>query len=177
MSTRFPGGMAVSQGVTGLDAQIGGRLANVAPGAAVTNTTTRTASASEEIPANALTTGRSYRVRWCGRATATNGSDTLTFTLLVGGVVFLATAAVDVANGDKFMGEATIAALEAPSADSACVAYGYYTDPAGTTLKPFQTVPTDVATDAAVVVSGSLTWSAASASDSARLDHFSVEVI
>lgn len=151
--------------------------ANTAASTAITNTATETAfSLVPSIPANSLHAGSVIRVRYQGIATATNGTDTLTIKLYLGttsGTALIAEAATDVANNDVFTGEYELI-VRTIGASGTVVGVGTYKSiPAaeGTmTVKDDILASTTLDTTAAVTFTASAKWSAASASNSCRLD-------
>ena len=156
---------------------------NVAAGTAHTNSTTETLLGSYSIPADTLKAGSVIKVRYQGIATATNGTDTLLVKLYIGGLsgtALLTGTATDVANDNIFAGEATIV-IRTAGASGTLVAVGTHTDvPAasGTATQGITeiTASTTVDTTAAQVIGVGADWSAASASNSCRLDILVVEI-
>lgn len=135
------------------------------------------------IPANTLKAGTVVKIKYQGIATATNGNDTLTIKLYIGGLagtVLLAGTATDVANDDIFAGEFTLIVRTA-GASGTFVGYGTHTEvPAasGTAVHDVTEIvaSTTIDTTAAQVVGVGADWSAASASNSCRLDMMIVEI-
>lgn len=157
--------------------------ANTAASAAHTNSTDEALFDKQySIPANTLIAGSVIKVRFQGIATATNSTDTLTVKLYIGGLAgtaILTGTATDVANNDIFCGEATIVVRTAGAAGT-LVAFGssaIVPAASGTAVPVYQiTASTAVDTTAAQVIGVGADWSAASASDSCRLDILTVEI-
>lgn len=153
-----------------------------AAGTAHSNSTTETAIGSYSMPANTLFQGARLRIRYQGIATATNGTDTLTVKLYIGGLTgtaLLSGTATDVADNNVFMGEFDLICRTVGSAGT-FVGFGSHADvPAasGTAVPVYESVgSTAIDTTTAQVIAVGADWSAASASDSCRLDVFTVEI-
>jgi hypothetical protein len=139
---------------------------------------------SYTIPANSLRAGSVIKVRYQGIATATNSTDTLTVKLYIGGLTgtaLLTGTATDVANNNIFAGECMIV-IRSVGSSGTFVAVGTHTDvPAasGTAAHDITeiTASTTIDTTATQVLGVGADWSVASASNSARLDIFVVEII
>lgn len=156
----------------------------IAASAAVTNTVTRTAFATYTIKAGSLRVGSRIRVKGQVIATATDSTDTLLVDIggAVGGTpaIIVGTAATNVANDN-------VAAIDADmvvrtlgaSGTLAGTAWVTTTIAARLTSAPVlaNIVSTTVATTADIVLGLYGTWSVAAAANSARADHFTVEVI
>jgi len=157
---------------------------SVAASTAVTNTTTETEfDASYTLPANILKAGSLLRIRYQGIATATNSTDTLTAKLYIGGKAGTALqtcGATDVANNNIFAGEFYLA-VRTIGATGTFVGWGNYTATlaaSGTaTMVTGIVASTTIDTTATQKLVVAATWSAASASDSCRLDYFTVEML
>lgn len=108
-------------------------------------------------------------------ATSTNGSDTLAVRLLVGTEEICTTGAVDVANSDVAMIHAKIT-LRAVGSSGSVSAHGYTSlGASGTvTAKVFAKAAASEDLSGSVSVSIRADWSAASASNSCRLEDFVV---
>lgn len=108
-------------------------------------------------------------------ATATNGTDTLAVRLLVGTEEICTTGAVDVANSDVAMIHAKIT-LRAVGSSGSVSAHGYTSlGASGTvTAKVFAKAAASEDLSGSVSVSIRADWSAASASNSCRLEDFVV---
>jgi len=175
------GATTTTQGVaSGTALVVGGRALAADTGAAVTNDTAETVSATLTLPAATLTQGKTVRIRWACRATATNSTDTLTARLRLGGVagtLLQATSAVDVADNNVASGEFEFAAEAAPSAASSVVGIGSHSTFASTTVvgSDFLT-PTNHATNGALVLAGTLQWSVADVGNSGLFEYFRVTV-
>jgi hypothetical protein len=156
-----------------------------AAGAALTNSTTRTALASVTIKAGTLKVGSRIRVRATAIATATNSTDTLL--LDIGGAVggtpaaIASATATDVAN-DNIAGFDLDLVVRTIGQSGTLAGGGLFTrTPAagtGTAVAPVGLVAsTTIDTTADLVLGLYGTWSVASASNSCRADHFTVDVI
>jgi hypothetical protein len=150
---------------------------------AISNTTTETAFDQKvTIPANSLAKGSLIRIRYQGIATSTNSTDTLTVKLYIGGTsgtVLISHAATDVANNDVFQGEYELIVRDIGATGHIVGCGTYKSVPAaeGTaTYKDDILASTAIDTTAAQDIVVSATWSAASASDSVRLDFLRVIV-
>lgn len=177
------GSLSTTMGViSGTNLVVGGR--------AGTNTTTQAISntvATEQffdnlavtLPANTLALGRRVRVRWHGEATVDSGADTLTIKIYIGSTAIVTTAAVNTAANDKFVGEFVMNAPSAAGAAALCFGWGMYTDPAATAFKVAQNANggTALATNGALVVRASATWSATTATNTVVLDVFTVDIL
>jgi hypothetical protein len=159
--------------------------ANTAPSSAVSNTTTETAfDVKYSLPANIVRAGSVLRIKFQGIASATNGTDTLQIKLYIGGTsgtALLVGTATDVADNAIFAGWADVV-FRTVGSSGTFVSVGAHTDvPAAsgtatmgiTEIKGSTAIDTTAARD--IVVSA--TWSAASASDSCRLDILTVELV
>lgn len=154
-----------------------------AAGTAHTNTTTEALAASYTMPANTLFQGAKLRIRFQGIATATNSSDTLTVKLYIGGLTgtaLLTSSSTDATDNDVFQGECELT-CRTVGATGTFVAVGTFTKveaASGTATNVVAiTASTAIDTTASQVIGVGLDWSAASASDSARIDIFSVELL
>lgn len=151
-----------------------------AAGTALSDSTTETSLGSVTIPANTLQAGSLIQIRFQGIATATNSSDTLAVKLYIGGLTgtaLLSLTATDVVDNNVFTGEYELA-IRTIGSTGTMVGVGVYKSvPAaeGTmTTKDDILASTTIDTTAAQVVAVSGTWSAASASNSCRLDFLRV---
>lgn len=153
-----------------------------AAGTAVTNTTTETVAATHTLPANRVQPGSLIKIRFQGIATATNSTDTLTVKLYIGGTAgtaLISMAATDVADNNVFTGEYELAIRTVGSSGRMVGVGTYKSIPAaeGTaTYKDDILASTTIDTTATQQICVSLTWSVASASNSARVDFFRIEV-
>ena len=135
------------------------------------------------IPANTLVAGSVVKIHFQGIATSTNGTDTLTIKLYIGGLAgtaLLTGTATDVANNNIFAGWFHLVVRTA-GASGTMVGFGAHTDvPAasGTAVMDITETlaSTTIDTTAAQVVGVGADWSAASASNSARLDVLTVQI-
>ena len=156
---------------------------NTAASTAISNTTTETAfDKKATIPAFSLAPGSLIRIKFQGIATATNSTDTLAIKLYIGGLTgtaLLSLAATDVANNDVFQGEYELIVRDIGATGHIVGCGTYKSIPAaeGTmTVKDDILASTAIDTTAAQDIVVSATWSAASASDSVRLDFLRVLV-
>lgn len=174
---------------SGVDTAVMGGLkkvfVNVAASTAHSNSTDEALfSTTVSIPANTLIAGSVVKIRFQGIATATNGTDTLTIKLYIGGLAgtaLLTGTATDVANNNIFAGEFTLVVRTA-GASGTCVGYGTHTEvPAasGTAVHDITEIlgSTTLDTTVAQVIGVGADWSVASASNSARLDLMLVEIM
>lgn len=152
---------------------------NVAASSSVTNTSTATAfDLSYTIPANYLAVGDVIRIKAQAIAPTTNSTDTLTLTLKMGSTTIIATAAVDVANGD-------IGYIEADLVIRTIGASGTYVGagvqglgvPGTVTAKPWLLGSTAIDTTATQALTVVAAWSVASTSDITRLDVLEIEIL
>lgn len=169
--------------VNGLSLIQGGRLSSFIGPAVVTNTTTETVAATATIPANTLQPGQIIKVRFQGIATATQSTDTLGVKLYINGTAgtnLITIAATDVANNDVFQGEYEVAVRDIGGTGHVVGVGTYKSIPAaeGTmTIKDDILGSTVVDTTAAITIDLTLKWSVQSASDSAQVDFFRVEIV
>lgn len=158
--------------------------AATAASTAISNTTTETEFSNYyTIPANALKVGSLLRIRYQGIATATNSTDTLTAKLYLGGKAGTALqtcGATDVANNNIFAGEFYMS-VRTIGASGTFVGWGNYTATLAASGTATMVVgvlgSSTVDTTAAQKIAVAATWSAASASDSCRLDYLTVEML
>jgi hypothetical protein len=155
--------------------------AATAASTAISNTNTEAAfsNGSFSIPANWLRAGSIIKFQWQGIGTAINGSDTLQIKAYVNSTAIATGTATNIAANDIFAGEAEVA-IRTIGASGTFVANATHTKvPAATNVATRTnqiTASTSVDTTAAVVLSVKATWSAASSSNSCRLDMFRVEL-
>lgn len=143
---------------------------------AVSNTTSETAfDKSITVPANTVQVGDTFRITGQVIATSTNSTDTLNVKLKIGSTVIVATGALDATNNDVavFFADVTIRTV---GASGTLIAFGMATigPVASATQKPFYLASTAIDTTADMTITVTATWSAASASDSCRLDGLTV---
>lgn len=149
----------------------------VAASAAHTNTTDAADfDKSYTFPANTFAAGDIIRILAQAVATATNGSDTLTLLLTLGGTTIATTGAVDVANGDIGYFQADIV-IRTIGANGTMVAAGVQAlgVPGTVTAKPFFLASAAVDTTGTLKVAVNADWGAANAGNSARLDVLNVQ--
>lgn len=176
--------LTTTQGVAGgTELTVGGRAADAAAtGSAVSNTTAETASATVTVPANTLTQGKTCKVTFGVRATATNGTDTMQVRLRLGGIagtVLIATTAVDVANDNVVVGHFEFTAEGAPGAAVNVTGVGWYTNPAaaGAAMISAYLNPTARATNGALDIVVSIDWNVANVGNSAICEYLRVEYV
>lgn len=159
--------------------------ASAAASAALTASSTETAfsTGSYTVKKGTLDPGSIIRVRFQGIATATNSTDTLQIKLYIGGILgtaILTGTATDVADNAAFWGEANIV-IRTIGASGTFVANGSHSIvPAATNVAvPVYALTASTAIDTTVdqVVAVSGKWSTTSASNSCRLDMFTVELV
>jgi hypothetical protein len=142
----------------------------------ITNTVAETAfNKSVTFAANTLKVGDFIHVIAHVACPATNSTDTLTLKLKIGATVVIATAAVDVANGDIALIDA-IFIVRTIGAAGTFVAVGTQGlgTPGTVTAKPFNLASTVIDTTAAQQITVTATWSVANAGDQAQMDIFAV---
>lgn len=149
---------------------------NVAASAAITNTTVETAfDKSYTIAANRLTAGDVIRIIAAGKCPSTNSTDTLTVKVKIGSTVLVATAAVDVANNDRFRCEIVLnvrtIGLTGTIVGSATWVLGV---PGTATVRSDGLDSTTIDTTAAQAITVTATWSVANAGNQVVLDQLNV---
>lgn len=153
---------------------------NTAASNLITNTTTETtfSNGTVTIPKNTLAAGDVIRVRAQGIAPATNSTDTLTIKLKIGSTVIATTGAIDVANNDIFVVDASIV-IRTVGATGTLVAYGTVSlGASGTaTAKVFNLASTTVDTTADQTLTVTATWSVANAGNTVQMDNLLVEKV
>lgn len=182
--------LTTTNGVASGDAaRVGGILyVQTAASTAITGTASETLfdTSAYLIPANTLKAGSMLRVYFQATATATNANDTLTVKLVLGGTAvnttgtaILTTALPDATNGDIICGWFILTPRAAPGATAACVGYGYQSNGVIGTIAslPVLLASTNFATNGALGIKLTGTWSSNSGSNSCRSDVFVVEVI
>lgn len=158
--------------------------AATAASTAISNTASETAfDKYYTIPANMLQVGSLLRIRYQGIQTAQNSTNTLALKLYLGGLTGTALQSIAAAQGAQnniFAGEAYVA-IRTIGASGTFVAWGQYTAvpaaSASATNVVSITASTTIDTTASQDIKVSATWSAASSSNSVRLDYLSVEAL
>lgn len=189
-SGTFTGAVTTTQGVSsGTALNVGGRAySQTTVSNTITNTNTETVFTQGvfTIPANTLTAGKTVRISFGGTVPSTNSTDTLQIKLIIGGTetnttgtALMTSAALDVANSDVFSGVFELTARAAPGAAVACAGNGFIgIGPLLTgTMRPQSLGGTNLATNGALPVKVSATWSVAHADNQAILQNFTVHVI
>lgn len=156
----------------------------VAASAAISNDAGPTAySLSASIPANTLAVGDIIDIWAQGIMTATNVADTHVFSLRFGGDVVVATAAIDAVDGDIFVIHARVQ-VRTIGATGTWVGSGLFFSGTKGVAAGAADIPggyfiasTTEDTTAAITIDVTTTVSAASASNSSRLDMLQVQVI
>jgi len=156
---------------------------------AISNTTTETPfDTYATLPAKSLHAGSNLKIRFQGIATSTNANDTLAIKLYIAsdktagaivGTALLSLAATDVSNSDVFQGEYELIVRTEGSSGTMVGAGVYKSIPAaeGTmTSKDDILASTTIDTTVTQYVIVTATWSAASGSDSCRLDFLRVSL-
>ena len=153
---------------------------SAAASSALTNTLTETVMDTYTLPANMLASGRRLVIKYKGTATATNGADTMTVKVYIGGVAgtaLLTSTATDAVDADISGGEVELICRTA-GASGTFIAGGSFTkvEAASGTASRVETLVASTAIDTTATqqICVSYKWSAASASDSARNEMFSV---
>lgn len=185
----FECAVTTTQGITsGTALVVGGRAAAASGGTAVTNTVTETASRTYTIPASTMTAGKVIKVKWGARITAQNSTDTFTLRIRLGGVsgtVLAKSTAVDGVVGHVCTGYMEIVAAAAPGAAVAVNGIGAISDwaaqgagglPGAGAMYPAYLPPTNHATNGALDLVATIEESVASASNSAIVEYFNVEI-
>jgi hypothetical protein len=157
---------------------------SVAASTAVSNTATETEfDANYTLPANILQAGSLLRVRYQGIQTAQNSTNTLGIKLYIGGKAGTALQTISAAQGaanNIFAGEFYLA-VRTIGATGTFVGWGNYTAvpaaSASATMVTGIAASTTIDTTATQKLAVAATWSAASASNSVRLDYFTVEML
>ena len=151
---------------------------NVAASAAVSAATATAFSRSYSVPANTLVAGSRIKIRAQGIATETATAETLTVKLLFGTTELCTTGAVNSTNDDIFYFDGLIVVRTA-GASGTLVACGTQANGVmGTvTAKPWLLGSTAVDTTAAIAITVTAAWNAATAGVTCRLDILSVEVL
>jgi len=157
----------------------------VADSTAITNTTTKTYfDKTLSIPLGSLGAGQTLYVKAAVRHTATNGTDTSTVTLEVydgtASRVLVLSNAVDVADNDVAIMEGWLTARAAPGAAVDCEGGGTAVFDTGTGTEATATSLPDaatLATNLAMTVRASETWSVANAGNSCILTSLSAYIV
>jgi hypothetical protein len=148
-----------------------------------TNSAAEVQQAVWNIPANFLQAGQSFRVKWQGIQTASAGVITLQQLLRLGtttltGTQVIAGTATAGAVSNVFSGEFIFTVRAGPGAAVAIVGHGRYFEPQLIALAVEKRVilaTTNFATNGALVCELNLKYSAANASESARVDCFTID--
>lgn len=152
---------------------------NAASSAEVENTTVETAfDVSYTIAANTLRVGDVIRITAQATVNDNNSTDTLTLKLKIGSTIIVATAAVDVADGDVGLIVADLV-IRSIGASGTFVASGTQAlgVPGTVTAKPFFKGSTTVDTTAAQAITVTATWSVAHADNEVELTNLTVELM
>lgn len=175
------GRLTTTDGVTsGTARTVGGTAYAQTTPTTVTNTvsTEQTFGTGYTMPASTLKAGSRMRIRLHGEVTASAGTDTLTVKLYIGTTAVWTSSAVNTSANDKFSATFELVSTAAPGASVATYGVGTGVDPAATTLTLVQTGNGGLAlaTNAAQVIKVTGTWSATTATNTATLDLFTVEI-
>lgn len=151
---------------------------NAADSTTITNTVAETTASNgtATIKKNTLKVGDVIRIRALWVTPSTNATDTLTLRLKIGSTVILATAAVDVANGDIGLLTATLT-VRTIGATGTIIGSGQWSlgVPGTATVRSEALASTVLDTTADAAVTTSAQWSVANAGNQAILREFSVE--
>jgi hypothetical protein len=150
--------------------------AATAASTAVSNTTSETSfdNVTLSLAADTIRAGDTYEFEAQAIATSTTSSDTLTVKVKIGSTVIVTTGALDATNNDLAVIRGTIT-FRTAGASGTLVADGIQIIGAeGTAVKDWKLASTVVDTTAAMAITCTATWSASSASDSVRLDNFTM---
>lgn len=146
---------------------------------AVSNTTTPTtfSTGTYTLPASTLQVGDVLVLKGEGIATATNSTDTLAITVLVGSNTVLTIPALDVADNNIFDYEITLTVRSISTTTCTIVGEAQYSiGAAASTMKMVSVAAFTINSTIANVIATQATWSVASASNSVRLDVFDIEM-
>lgn len=131
------------------------------------------------LEADLLQAGTVVRIRGCVDVADASGTDTLEVKVYIGGTTLLTTTAFDPdGTTDMVTFDFTLVSRAASSATSSCVGFGSWTSIDGSTVvtTPVKLAATNLATNGALTVKASAKWSSTTASTSAKLLAFNVEV-
>lgn len=155
-------------------------------GTAVTNATAETVSAQYQIPANLLVAGSTLKIRYKVEVSGVTGTPTLQHILRLGSAgttadtALVTSVAATASTTTVGSGEFLITVRAAPSATTSLVGTGTAasigTVAAPTAMDAAALAPTNFATNAALFLTVTLTWSAANASNIAAVTMMEVEV-
>ena len=160
------------------------KLGNLVSFSNVTNSTAETVGAQIALPASLLYAGAVVRVRYQITCSGVTGTPTLQGALYLGAAgttadtaLITASTTAILANGIQ-TGEMLLSVRAAPSATSAIVGTGSYAlaGAAGQAVVNATLASTNFATNAQLFLSGSIKWSAASASNIAAFTVFEAEI-
>ena len=141
------------------------------------NTTTAADLFSYTIPANTLEKGDIVRIKVFCTVVDSNGSDTLTPILKVGGTAIATGAALDVADDDIVYAWADVHCT-ATGSSGTCTAIGEIrTDALGAVHVIATTALTSMDTTGGLAVALNVDWDAAHADNEVRIDAVSVELV
>ncbi len=126
------------------------------------------------IPARRLFHGCKARIRAVCNVGGVNASDTVIFTLRVGGTTLVASAAVNPASGDKCILEGEVTAFAAIGATAAVKGSGAYNFKTVAGANGMATNAT-LATNAAIVVDVGATYSSSNVANTSTLQELSIE--
>lgn len=132
------------------------------------------------IPANTLGLGSLTKIRGSVAVTNDSGSDTLIITVYIGGTTLMATTAFDPSAATDFVYfEFDLISRAAAGATAAHVGRGHWVTSDNGTLVHGAAIlaSTNLATNGALVVKASATWSSNTASTSCNLETLDVEII
>lgn len=152
----------------------------VADSAPVTNTVALTpfSNGSVLIPKNTLKVGDVIRILAQGDFPSTNSTDTAIITVKIGATTIVATAALDVANGDTFLVDVN---LTIRTIGAAGTFVGFATTNVGTpgtsTTRAWELASTAIDTTVDQTVTVNVTWSVANAADQAILHNLRIEQV
>lgn len=185
-ATNLTAALTTTDGVASGTARAVGGMAKV--GISTTDTVTGVTSnnafvsfaTNYVIPANTLKAGTLMRIKAVVSVNDASNADTLTCQLLLGATSLIASTAVDpTSTSDHHVLSFDVIARAAPGAAAAVVGQGTWTTNTGGTSasKTAILASTNLATNGALTLAVQAKWSANGASESARLEIFSVEVI
>jgi hypothetical protein len=161
------------------------RLANLTTFTPVNTTATETVAAQIKLPANILFNSAAVKVKYQITCSGVTGTPTLQGALYLGPngttadtALISATTTAILANGIQ-TGEFLLSVQAAPSSASAVVGTGSYSlaGAAGQAVSNATLAATNFATNGVLYLSGTIKWSASSASNSAAFTVFEVELV
>jgi len=175
------GRLTTTDGVASGDARIvGGNVHTKTATTTVSNTTTETTIGSHALAANVIKAGTTVRIRGSLRVTGVNATPTVTLKIKLGSTAIMTTTTLSMIANDIAVFDADITGTEAAGASTTVHASARVTASQSGTPVSAGAVPApiaSVATNGALTVSATVTWSAAHASNVLVGQQFSVDVV